>query len=141
MVRLDKNVLLTGAKPKKCELKTRKGEVYLKPLTVSEVAEYNQITSKALGTFNTKELGKRGRGKGETSTTGNINLSKTQKAQFEAKCYAVATSLTCADMEFTQDEVKDMDGDLFNEIFEKVSEISGLEVEDLDEIIEEFQDE
>lgn len=137
MVVLTKSALLNGAKhAEKVELESVGGEIYLRPLTQAEVNVYESYVPQAMGTFETNE--KRGRRKGtDINTSGKVNLAKTSSAQAEAEAYAVATSMTCKDEEWTEEDVKGLDRVVFKEIFEHVKRLSGIEEEDLEEI-EEF---
>lgn len=125
MVILTKETLLKGVNNiKKVELETVDGSVYIRPLNHSEVTHYNSITAKALGDIQTDG----GRRKG-VSANFKINLEKSTLATSEAQAYAVATSLSCKEQEWSEGEVQKLDGALFNEIFKAVAELSGLDTD------------
>mgnify|MGYP003293950686 CR=1 FL=1 len=139
---LTKDALLKGVKQTiEFELRTIKGSVLLRPLSQAEVENYNKITAKAMGTFETNEKAKRGFRKqtsSDVTSVGKINFEKNTEAHAKAQRYAVATSMTCNDEEYSEDEVGQFTGDLFNEIFDKVCEISGIDVESTEDDVEEF---
>ena len=73
---------------------------------------------------------------------GELNVKETQKASNEAKTKAVLFSITNAkytDDPFTQTDIESLPGKVFNEIYEKVKEISGLgEDVNLEEEVDSF---
>lgn len=127
MAILSKKALLSGSKHvEKVELSVG-GEVYIRPLNQAEVTEYNRITAKALGVMET----------GRRNTNFKINVEKSTVANADAQAYAITTSLNCKDEEWTIDEVLELDGALFKEIFEHVANLSGLDT-NVEEEVEQF---
>lgn len=140
MVRLTKEALLNGINNHVIvNLKSMDGEVVLRPLSQSEVGEYNNIQARAMGTFDTNERAKRGmRNSSDVTSTGKINFAKTSEAQYEAQRFAVAKSMTCKGEEYSEEEVGQFSGAVFEEIFENVKEISGIEEENIEEEVDQF---
>lgn len=125
---LTKEALLKGSKNiQKIELTTIDGSVYMKPLTQAEVTHYNSITAKAMGVIET----------GRRLNNVKVNVEKSTKATHEAQCYALSVSLSCKEQDYSEDEVAQLDGALFRELFQHCSEISGLDV-NVEEDVEQF---
>ena len=140
MTRLTKDQLINGINDiVELKLKSREGEVLLRPLSQSEVGEYNNIQARAMGTFDTNEKARRGmRNSSDVTSTGKINFAKTSEAQYDAQRYAVAKSMSCKGEEYTEEEVGQFDGKVFEEIFENVKEISGIEDENIEMEVDRF---
>ena len=142
MARLTKDALLSGiSNIVNFELKSMEGSVALRPLSQEEVGEYNNIQARAMGTFDTNERARRGmRNTSDVTSTGKINFAKTSEAQYDAQRYAVSKSMTCKGEEYSEEEVGQFTGAVFEEIFEKVKEISGIEDENIEEAVDQFPD-
>ncbi|MBQ6629149.1 MAG: hypothetical protein IJH65_10095 [Methanobrevibacter sp.] len=140
MTRLTKDQLINGINDiVELKLKSREGEVLLRPLSQSEVGEYNNIQARAMGTFDTNEKARRGmRNTSDVTSTGKINFAKTSEAQYDAQRYAVSKSMTCEGEKYTPEEVGKFTGAVFEEIFEKVKEISGIKDEDIEMEVDQF---
>ncbi len=140
MARLTKDALLNGiSNIVSLELTNMDGSVALRPLSQAEVGEYNNIQARAMGTFDTNERARRGmRNSSDVTSSGKINFAKTSEAQYDAQRYAVAKSMTCKGEEYTEEEVGQFTGAVFDEIFEKVKEISGIEDENIEEAVDQF---
>ncbi len=140
MARLTKEALLNGINNHKTiKLNSTEGEVVLRPLSQAEVGEYDNIQARAMGTFDTNEKARRGmRNSSDVTSTGKINFAKTSEAQYDAQRYAVAKSMSCKGEEYTEEEVGQFDGKVFEEIFENVKEISGIEDENIEMEVDRF---
>ena len=140
MVRLTKDALLSGiSNIVTLELKSMDGSVALRPLSQAEVGKYNNIQARAMGTFETNERARRGmRNTSDVTSTGKINFAKTSEAEYDAQRYAVSKSMTCKGEEYSEEEVGQFTGAVFEEIFEKVKEISGIEDENIEEAVDQF---
>lgn len=140
MARLSKEELLNGINNViDFELTTQKGTVALRPLSQAEVGEYNNIQARAMGTFDTNEKARRGmRNTSDITSSGKIDFAKTSEAEYDAQRYAVSKSMTCAGEEYTEEEVGQFKVAVFEEIFEKVKEISGIEQENIESDVDRF---
>ena len=140
MARLTKEALLNGINNHKTiKLNSTEGEVVLRPLSQAEVGEYDNIQARAMGTFDTNEKARRGmRNSSDVTSTGKINFAKTSEAQYDAQRYAVAKSMSCKGEEYTEEVVGQFDGKVFEEIFENVKEISGIEDENIEMEVDRF---
>ena len=116
-------------------------EVYLRPLTVSEINDLEEIEATAMGTFEATETSSR-RQRSQAQTKGKINLAKTTKASAEMKRKAVLLSLNNEKNvdEWTEEDVKGIPGKAFDEIYEAVKKISGIKEANSDEIEDFHQD-
>lgn len=143
MAILTKDAILKGINDvQKYEIQSLGGEIYLRPLSQGEWDELAQIESKAMGFFETNESSQR-RGKRPSASTmtssGKIDLAKTTSARQESMRLALAMSLNNSknNDEWTEEDVKNLKSDAFNEIYNKIREISGIE-DDLEESIDDF---
>ena len=124
--------------PKKIEIKSLGGELWLRPLSSAEVDEINQIEAEGYGNYETNSKNQT-RGKnlsvGETISKGKINVLKMQKATTKAKYTAIVKSLDNSrneDDPWTLEDIKALKQDQVDEIHEKVQEISGMNVTEQD---------
>lgn len=144
MVILTKDAILKGIdKVEKCEIKSLGGEIYLRPLSQGEWAELEDIEARAIGVFETNESAKR-KGKrqlpGTMSSSGKISLEKTSKAKREAQTLAIKYSLNNDKNQdkWTEKEISKLPKKAFEEIYDAIEWISGVEGESLEEEIDDF---
>ncbi len=146
MAELTRNEILNGINNiEKYTIESLNGEIWLRPLSQSEIGQVNNIEAAGFGKFKTEEKAKRGVRQqigSEMKSFGELNVKETQKASNEAKTKAVLFSITNAkytDDPFTQTDIESLPGKVFNEIYEKVKEISGLgEDVNLEEEVDSF---
>ena len=124
MAILSKSDILLGIDtPKKVKINTLNGEIWLRPLSSAEVNEILNIEAEGMGTFNASQI------KGQTKTDGKMNLAKMQEKQNEAKYIAIHKSINNPKGdEWTLEEIKTLQLDAVNEIYDHVMKISGAEV-------------
>ena len=142
---LTKDELLNGAK-QTIEF-TPEGldnSLYLRPLTIGELNELEQMKAKALGTYVANETstskGKE-RVKGKLNAEARLNVEKTTIAEDNANVKAVMYSIDneSNDFKLNEQEVKSLDSKVFVSILEKVKEISHWDTdEDMDEDVDDF---
>lgn len=141
MVVVKKSDILNGIKKiEKVKLEALNGgEMYLRPLSQAEINEVDEIEAKAMGIFETNETAQRGRRqkpKSVVESRGKINLELQQKAQHQAKTKAIFLSLdnekNVGEEAWSETEIEQMPHKLFEELFEKVREISGIELHEDD---------
>lgn len=135
MALLKKQDILSGVDtPEKVEIKTLNGELWLRPLSSFELSEVEEIEAKAIGEMETNETAQRaGRtiGKSETRSRGKINLAKANKASMNAKITMVHMSLDNpknSDDPWSEDDIRQLKRDAFNEIVDHVRKLSGAEI-------------
>ena len=128
MAILNKSDILLGIdNPIKVKIETLNGELWLRPLSSSEVNEILKIEAEGLGTFNTSNI------RGQTSADGKMNLAKVQEKQNEAHYIAIHKSINNdKGEEWSLDELKKLPLDAVNEIYDQVMKISGAEVSTAD---------
>lgn len=134
---LTKSQILEGTNAiVKVKLETLDDEIYLRPLSVAEVNELEELEATAMGVFEATETNNRKRNQGQAQTKGKINLAKTTKASSEAKIKAVYLSINNEKNidEWNIDDIKKINKKIFNEIYENVEEISGLKNVDLEDV-------
>lgn len=143
MVLTKSQILLGKDNVETVELESCNNEkIYLRPLTVAEVNELEELEASAMGIFETTETNNR-RQRSQAQTKGKINLAKTTKASSEMKAQAVSLSLNNPknNDDWTVEDVKEMPRKVFNEIYEHVQEISGMKNIDMDDIDDFHKDE
>jgi len=147
MVELKKADIIKGIdKVEKHKIEALKGEIWLRPLSQSEISEVQEIEASGFGKFKTEEKARRGarqtKAASEMKSFGELNVKETQKASNEAKTKAVYYSLEnekYADDPFTLTDISNLTGKAFNEIYEVVQEISGLSEDvDLEDEVDSF---
>jgi hypothetical protein len=125
MTLLTKSDILQGINdPKKVEIKSLNGELWLRPLSSAEIDEITNIEAQGYGTFNASSRQK------NTVAEGKMNLPKMQEKSNEAKYTAIHKSINNDkyDEEWTLTELKQFNKKSINEIYEKVMDLSGVEV-------------
>jgi hypothetical protein len=125
MTLLTKSDILQGINnPKKVEIKSLNGELWLRPLSSAEIDEITNIEAQGYGTFNASSRQK------NTVAEGKMNLPKMQEKSNEAKYTAIHKSINNDkyDEEWTLIELKQFNKKAINEIYEKVMDLSGVEV-------------
>lgn len=125
MTLLTKSDILQGINdPKKVEIKSLNGELWLRPLSSAEIDEITNIEAQGYGTFNASSRQK------NTVAEGKMNLPKMQEKSNEAKYTAIHKSINNDkyDEEWTLTELKQFNKKAINEIYKKVMDLSGVEV-------------
>lgn len=132
---LRKDDILKGINdPELVEIKALGGEIPLRPLSKVEWSKIEKIEAKAYGTFEANETAKRGKRQlrdGRMETRGKINLEKQAKAEFEGKLEALYLSMNNTHHEcdeWTKSDIQSLKVDAFDEIFEKVRDLSGVNI-------------
>ena len=128
MVILKKSDILLGIDdPRKVTINSLGGEVYLRPLSSSEVNEVVSIESKGYGVFDAKTKGR------NADATGKVNLAKLNEAAAESKYQAIFLSINNPkNEEWTLEELHTLHSDQIEELYENVMRISGAETTEAD---------
>jgi hypothetical protein len=125
MTILKKSDILQGIDtPKKIQIESLQGEIWLRPLSSAEVDEILNIEAEGFGTFNAKS------NRGQTNAEAKMNLPKMQEKQAEAKYIAIHKSINNPknNDEWEITEIKTLPADAVNEIYNKVMDLSGASV-------------
>ena len=116
------------------------GEVALRYLTQSEIAQIRKTETSGIGTFESQETGQvrgRRRNKGQYQNITKINTVKQMQASHDAKLLAVRLALSCDGIIYTADDVNQFKPKVLDEIYELIREMNELG-EDVEEDIDEF---
>ena len=121
MAILKKSDILLGIDdPRPITIESLGGEVYLRPLSSSEVNEIVNIEAKGYGVFDAKTRGK------TADASGKMNLTKLNEAEAEAKYQAIYLSINNPKGdEWTLEELQALHSDQIDELYENVMRISG----------------
>lgn len=125
MTILTKSDILQGIdSPRKVEIEALNGEVWLRPLSSAEVDEVVNLEAQGYGTFNASSRQR------NTVAEGKMNVAKMQEKTAEAKYLAIHKSINNDknDDEWTIPELKTLGKKAINEIYEKVMDLSGVDV-------------
>lgn len=142
---LTKSQILNGInETKERYIKSKDDTVALRPLSNGEWNKIEEIQNEAIGEYTTtekaKQASRRQRVQSQMEAQGKINVKETSKAEAKAKIEAVFLSLdndVYKDDKFTRDDVKSMGKKVFDEIYEQVRIISGLE-DDIEKDVKDF---
>ena len=121
MAILKKSDILLGIDdPRPITIESLGGEVYLRPLSSSEVNEIVNIEAKGYGVFDAKTRGK------TADASGKMNLAKLNEAEAESKYQAIYLSINNPKGdEWTLEELHALHSDQIEELYENVMRISG----------------
>lgn len=101
------------------------GEIYLQPLSESQLSEIDLIEAKAMGVYESSQ-----KGRSEALNRGKINLAKATEASAEAKIAKISLSINNDKSPDTWDEeeIGSLPRNVVEELIEKIDEISGVNV-------------
>ena len=126
------------------EIKALNDTVYLRPLSKSEWAKVDSIRQEALGDYVTNEKAKalknRTQRTAEINSQLKFNFKKNAEADFKAQTEAIFLSLDNPGNKgqvSTKDQIVNLSPHIFDEMYEKVCELSGIN-RDLEDEVEEF---
>lgn len=126
-------------------IKSLDDTVALRPLSNGEWNRIEEIQNAALGEYTTTEKAKnsnrRKRIQSQMEAQAKINVKETSKAEAQAKIEAVYLSLDndhYKDDKFTRKEIENMGRGVFNEIYDQVRILSGLEDDNLENEVKDF---
>lgn len=135
MAILKKSQILQGIDdPKKEYIKALGGELWLRPLSVSELDEIDQIEARMMESYETNERANiQGRNvrSAESTSKGKLNMVKAAKYRAEARNMKIYKSLDNPKNEddpWELEEVGKLSPDAAEEIVEHIDELSGLSV-------------
>jgi hypothetical protein len=104
-------------------IESLEGEVYLRPLSESELAEIDLIEAKAMGVYESSQ-----KGRGDAINKGKINLAKATEASNLAKIAKIKASINNSKNPDTwdEDEIGSLPRNAVEELVDKINEISGV---------------
>lgn len=140
MALLKKEDIINGANNiQKVYIESADGEIYLKPLTRGEFAKIEQIQTASMGKFKTKEISSANR-RANMESNGVLDIKATTKATREAELETVYLSINNSENEekWEKADLNKLNKDVFDEIYAKVQEISGLNNPNLEREVENF---
>ena len=107
------------------EIESLDDSIYLKPLSEAQLTEIDLIEAKALGVYESSQ-----RGRSEALNKGKINPAKATQSTSDAKIAKIKLSINNEKSEdtWTDEEIGSLPRNVFNELLEKIDEISGVEV-------------
>ena len=131
---------------KEVEIEALEDTMFLRPLSKGEWEKVNSIRQEALGDYTTNETAKalsRNQRVSNIQSQLKFNIKENGDAEFKAQIEAVYMSLDNPGYEkpTSRDKIKKFPSDVFNELYEKVKEISGISEEaivDLEDDVDEF---
>ena len=140
---LTKTEILEGTSSyEEYELESRDGSVSLRPLTIGEIHQIQQLKDKGLGEYiaNQKGAASKKRIKSKIEAQAKMNIEKVNVAENKADVKTVLFGLDNKGNpeKWTEQDVLKMDEPLFKELLEKVKEISHMEDEDVEDDVEDF---
>jgi len=143
---LSKKDILSGANDyEEYEIKAAKGGIYLRPLTIGEVHKISEMKNKALGDYTANQKGttSKRRVKAQLEAQAKMNMEKITIADNKADINTVLWGLDNDGNpdKFTQEDILKMKPPVFNEILEKVKEISHMEDDDVEDDVDDFPEE
>ena len=125
------------------EIKALNDTVYLRPLSKSEWSKVDSIRQEALGDYVTNEKAKAKNRKQRTAEINSqlkFNIKKNSEADYRAQIEAIFLSLDNPGnkgQESTKEQIVKLSPHIFDEMYEKVCELSGIN-RDLEDEVEEF---
>ncbi|MBQ6345011.1 MAG: hypothetical protein IJI96_02750 [Methanobrevibacter sp.] len=131
---------------KEVQLESLGDSMYLRPLSKGEWEKVNSIRQEALGDYTTNETAKslsRNQRISNIQSQLKFNIKENGDAEFKAQTEAIFMSLDNPGYEkqTPREKIKKFKPDLFDELYEKVKEISGISddaIVDLEDEIDNF---
>ena len=99
------------------------GEIYLKPLSESQLQELDLIEAKAMGVYESSQ-----KGRSDAVNKGKINLAKATQASSEAKIAKISLSINNDRNpdNWSEEEIGSLPRNVVEELITKINEISGV---------------
>ena len=131
---------------KEVEITSLNDTIYLRPLSKAEWEKTNSIRQESLGDYTTNEKAKAISRKQRISNIESqlkFNIKENGDADFKAQVEAIYMSMDNPGYgsPTPRDKIKKFPSDVFDEIYEKVKEVSGISedsIVDLEDDVEEF---
>lgn len=143
---ISKSELLNGKKSfDTYELESCGEELALRPLTIGEIQQIEEMKSKALGDYVANQTGvsSKKRLKSKLEAQAKINVGKTTIADNKADVKIITLGLDNEGNpeKWTEEDVKQLDKDVFDELCGLVKKISHMEDENVEDDAEDFPEE
>lgn len=134
---------------KEVEIESLNDTIYLRPLSKGEWEKTNSIRQSALGDYTTNETAKslsKNKRVSNIQSQLKFNIKENGDADFKAQVEAIYMSMDNPGYEKAtpRDKIKNFPPDAFDEIYEKVKEISGISddaIVNLEDDVEDFPEE
>ena len=129
MALLKKSDILLGIDdPRKVTIESLGGEIYLRPLSSSEVNHVTNIEAEGYGNFEATTHKK------SANASGKMNLKKMNEAMANSQYEAIYLSINNPqnEEEWEKEEIQKLHADAITELYEKVMEISGANTTEKD---------
>lgn len=144
MVLSKSDILLGVNNYEEYELESVDGSICLRPLTIGELHTIQEMKDKALGDYIANQRGaSRKRIKESLEAQAKINVGKQTIASNKADVKTVLCGLDNKGNpeKFTEEDIKHMQENIFEEILSKVKEISHMEDDEAEDDVEDFPEE
>ena len=128
MAVLKKSDILLGIDdPREVTIESLGGEIYLRPLSSSEINKVTSIEAEGFGSFEASNRNKK------TEASGKMDLKKMNEATAKAQYEAIYLSINNPkNDEWSKDEIKALKTDAITELYDKIMEISGANTTEAD---------
>lgn len=128
MALLKKSDILLGIDdPRQVTINSLGGEIYLRPLSSSEINKITSIEAEGYGSF---EANTRNR---KTDASGKMNLKKMNEATAKAQYEAIRLSINNPkNEEWALEEIQSLHKDAITELYDNIMEISGVNTTEAD---------
>ena len=128
MAVLKKSDILLGIDdPREVTIESLGGEIYLRPLSSSEINKVTSIEAEGFGSFEASNRNKK------TEASGKMDLKKMNEATAKAQYEAIYISINNPkNDEWSKDEIKALKTDAITELYDKIMEISGANTTEAD---------
>ncbi len=122
------DILLGIDTPRKVNIESLGGEIYLRPLSSNEMNEVVNIEAEGYGVFDAKSKGR------TADATGKMNLKKMNEASARARYEAIYLSINNPknDDEWSKEELYLLHNNQIMELYDNVMEISGANTTEKD---------
>jgi len=128
MTILKKSDILLGIdEPRKITINSLGGEIYLRPLSSSEITRITTIEAEGYGSFEASNINR------ETKASSKMNLAKMNEAAAKAQYEAILLSINNPkNEEWKLEEIKLLKKDAITELYDTIMEISGANTTEAD---------
>jgi hypothetical protein len=139
---LSKSDIINGTDSyQEVEIKSANDTIYVRPLSIGEIHQIQEMKDKALGDYIANQKGaSRRRVKETLEAQAKINVGKQTVASNKADVRTVLWGLDNEgnDDKYTEEDINHMDSTIFEEILEHVKRISHMEDEDVEKDVDTF---
>ena len=141
MVLSKADILIGKQSYEEVEIKSKKGTICVRPLSISEIHQISEMKNKALGDYTANQKGSsKKRTAGALEAHAKMNMEKITIADNKADIKTVFWGLQNDGNheKWSEEEISQMDPNVFDEILTHVKTISHMEDEDIVNDVENF---